>query len=1118
MITKNLSMALAAITAFAAPISTAQNEALQPRQIQTGITDLLETSRALVGYRLEGADQETILGAYWRGFDRASGVRFEHYALGAGRKPALFMHCPYVKGPGTAFARFPLVLPAVSPVTLELAIGLRFDAPESDGVTYGVRVNNRLLYEEHCTWKGLKNRTVDLSDYAGKVVELQLDVSPGPQLNTRDDWSLWGNARILAGTEQQLREARERAAKQEAKKQHADLQRGETKARASLITLADPRVKTVCPSTLRDVRHEMLLSENGHTQAFAQDSRDKIRFEMNLDTVGGTSIPIGVEVNGTPMEPHPVRIRLRPAVNGKEITDPPLSSRIKRIRQTNEGVDARWTQTFAGCDQPHVVDARLSLQGKSLRVELSAVTGSFAGTTVTMRGGTAVPAVYGLTPTDYFPAPGVYASVTPDIWHANAGSINHSGSRYPVLTDGTRRPLHDVFYVTFSSRYEETLPNVPHAPSPFLHDLSHRLVLDVWGGHFADDATWLTGMQRYGLDSFVIIKHVWQRDGYDRSYPNTMPANARQGGDASLNRLALTAKSIGHRFCVHENYYDYYPNAESFLPEHCALSSKGERIPGWDRGPVKAVILKPSKLMEYARQFSPEIRKRYACNAAYHDIMPTWRVDYDAKVPESGMIRVTHAATKQLCEYHRKLFTGPVLFEAATPQMAGVYDGGTANGRRIEHFPLAPATELLKVHTKMANHGMSYYERWLQWGYGPGWGTYIMTDRELDKYRAMTIAFGRVGFVGHQLMPNHHGVVREYYLMQAFGRAYTGRKPTHIRYLHADTQTWIDPGTAARYGFLQRLRVTYEDNQEVFVNGDDSDWDIGQAVLPPHGTFTTGPRATAWTARVGEQIADYVHIGDTVYADARSHVWQPETKSPSVEARVAEFRDLGKGKISLALEWMPRAVIDRDLLVFWHFRCKGKIAFQTDHRTKPRTTEWKPGATILDGPIALTLPDGYDSAEYKLVVGLYDTAGRWPVLGAASEMLLGTLKVSGGNETAKSVSLKPAPHPFPAGSDPRPYLVDSNRARAVLRFPEVATNGAVIVTLPTDASEALALVPVPLGTVMTIGTPGEDRPVLAVNRRTGRTTEIGKQSRDGWTSFKTTADPDITYRVLDRKR
>ena len=878
-------------------------------------------------------------------------------------------------------------------------------------------------------------------------------------------------------------------------------------AETNLLPMSSREARSVQPSTFDAVQNAIQLSGQEARFQF-RDSIDDIQIRFTPEKLTANAFPVSVTSHGKPIEPVPLQIGFRalvPVQNGLKI-DPKAAVSVENCVAEKQPNGCRWRCELRIEGRPELVPVTIEAKpvGKSVRLQINAPANCFHGTTLQRSGVREVPATYRIWPSFYHASANLYSSAFVDLWHSNFRHGGSTGSRYDSLSDGTYRPLQDVYYITFSSRYEETISNVPHEPSPFLQELAGRVLLDLWGHPFAQDRETLETLSQYGVDRLWIIKHNWQRDGYDRSYPNVFPANAKQGGDVGLRELTQLAKSLGHRFCVHENFYDYYPNAEDFREADCSLNPDGAIQGGWDQGPVTAKALKPTKLMDYAKRFSPEIVRRYGCNAAYHDIMPSWRADFDVKVPNSGMIRFTHAITRELCDYDRKLFNGPVLFEAADNQMAGVYDGGTASLTKIENMPFLPITELLKVHPKMSNHGMSYYERWLEWGYATGWNWYLMTNRERDKYRAMTIAFGRTGFIGTQLTRTIHGMVREYNLMQAFAHAYTGQQVVRLRYL-ADGQ-WIDPGTAARLGKWQRLNATYEGNQEVYVNAGDSPWTIEGVTLPQYGTLTRGPRATAWTALIDGQIADYAHYDDTTYVDARSHTWLPD---PVSEVSVKDFKDLGNGKFQLSLTWKIPKMLEGNYRIFQHYRDEATIAFQRDYYPKKRTSDWSVGEAICDGPITITIPakvdpSGKNASEghhYKLIVGLYDKNGRVPLAGGMNELQLGTLHVSANQH---SVTFESNENTFPRGTDPAPYMKDLNRERRVLHFPGIATNGAVVLK---HANNELRVIPVPSNETITIGLPGN---VSDIQDENGR--RVSTSQKDGWAWFETDGKSK-SYRV-----
>ena len=1092
-----------ALFLLTAPLPCAYAQQTLP--VPIGITDLFSAATPTVGYQHDGKPPVS-LGFGWSGYDATSGVYFvpESAVDGASQ---VFMHCPWVGGPGVSFADYALTLPQTVRVLLKFDIGLRPGANGSDGVTYRVIVAEKTLFEQHMALQEFRPFQADLSAYAGQAITLRLEVDPGPARNTADDWSLWHAAQVLAGSEEQIAAAQAKIAAQAAQERAADLARGGKLAEASLLPLTAHTTDTIRPGTLAPTQTAIVTQGNAYVlRCKGADETVEYRFTPTPGFPEG----LATSVNGKRLNPPPFRCGPTLHLDGRDFPTPTtlLKCELLSAKLADGKLTCEYRYTNPDTAATATLTAVLQPVGKSLRVEVSGAAGRFSGFTAQANGGRIVPATFSCP--IRWRSEGVYLSSQVDLMNSSASAIgNGDMTAYMPLTDGSRNAMHDTFYLTVTSRYEEALPSPTHKPSPFLNELAHRVVLDGWNGSFAESEQWLRDMSRYDVNSFLMIKHVWQRDGYDHTYPDTMPANAEMGGDAALRSLSETAQKLGHRFCVHENYYDYYPNAESFREADRALDSQGKPFPGWDNGQVRAVILKPSKLMDYVHRFTPQIKQRYDCDAAYHDIMPTWNEDFDATVPGAGKIAYTHEQTRALCDFDRSIYGGPVVFEAADPQMAGVYDGGCNNGIDTYRIPVAVAAELLKVHPKMSNHGFGYYERWLPWGYTkPEWGSYVMTDRELDKFRAFTVAFGRTGFVGQQLMKHTHGVVREYHLMQAFGRAYTGQLATHIRY--EVEGKWVDAGTAARLGDFSRLNVEYEGGQQVYVNLADKPWRIAGRELPPNGSLTVGPRAEAGTTVRDGQIADYSRYDNITYADARSQQWQPPKPPAPITPSVASFRAVGGAEFELAVNWKPERKLTRDYITFWHFIATG-IAFQSDHAPAKPTSTWNIGETITDGPARIRVKDEAGVTSYTVFVGLYDKDGRVPLVDGADTVRLGRLVVERDGAVAKSVRFEPEPNEPAPGTTREPYLVDANTARRVIDFGEVATNGAVVMK---SEGGKLEIVPVPLGEIFAVGLSGSVKNIMAFDAA-GKALPAPKLTRrDGKTWFETEAG--ATRYVVER--
>jgi hypothetical protein len=121
----------------------------------------------------------------------------------------LSAHPPYKDGAagGEAFARFRVLLPPTGRPRFASHVSLGKDSVgtnRSDGVTFRVSAatgNTRFTNAVHCISEDPEPLDLDLSSVAGRTVEIELAVHPGPAGNPSFDRALWTEPRIEAGME-----------------------------------------------------------------------------------------------------------------------------------------------------------------------------------------------------------------------------------------------------------------------------------------------------------------------------------------------------------------------------------------------------------------------------------------------------------------------------------------------------------------------------------------------------------------------------------------------------------------------------------------------------------------------------------------------------------------------------------------------------------------------------------------------------------------------------------------------------------------------------------------------------------------------------------------------------
>jgi len=424
-------------------------------------------------------------------------------------------------------------------------------------------------------------------------------------------------------------------------------------------------------------------------------------------------------------------------------------------------------------------------------------------------------------------------------------------AHYLPNTAGERRPLHEVVYLTISGRLEEVLPRLPASPSPYLPSLEGKTLLDLWAERpFAEDARLVQELARRGIPDLIVLRHNWQRCGYDDCYPSVLPANPRWGGDVGLMELSDAARQAGYLFALHENYVDIYPNAEDFAPDLLALTPQGEFVPAWFNRTtgIQSFLLSPPRSLEVAARFSPEIHRRYHTSAMYLDVStavnPSEKVDYNAAVEGNARLRTPLEAYRRLLEYQRQAHQSPVIGEGGHHLLyAGVVDAVLAEdaGRQQPGAQTPPIVhfDLLRIHPHTVRFGMGFYPWYFAQGEGPKWFGY--TAEEHYRYMAYEIAFCHGAYIP---TPDSLGedeqmiafVEREVMLVAPVHRRCAQARPLRILYRVNGEMAGVERALAEDQPW--QVFVEYDNGLQVWVNlHPTEDWPV---TLPQRPSWASG--------------------------------------------------------------------------------------------------------------------------------------------------------------------------------------------------------------------------------------------------------------------------------------
>jgi len=329
---------------------------------------------------------------------------------------------------------------------------------------------------------------------------------------------------------------------------------------------------------------------------------------------------------------------------------------------------------------------------------------------------------------------------------------------YKTTTDGRRRTLKEKIEITVSPEIADTFFVPRNAVSPYRKTLSRYYIADFWSGDFAWIKSRLDTFVSEGMKNLWVIVHNWQKYGYDNGLPTTYPASEALGGPAGIKAVADLCARRGFLFGLHTNYVDFYKNSDEWDPAGLALDSAGRWIKAWFNPETKrqSYLMKPSRALRYAKAYEPLIHRYYRTTSAFLDvhsaILPSAKVDFDAKVANAGKQASTFALYRDLIAYTRKTHAGPVAGEGkGTPAAvwAGLIDAVEADPRSWfqegdrdpegSNVPTIVDYKLKVLHRLFVPHGVGYFPRFFK-----SKRTYSASD--FARYLATELAFGNAAY------------------------------------------------------------------------------------------------------------------------------------------------------------------------------------------------------------------------------------------------------------------------------------------------------------------------------------------------------------------------------------
>lgn len=877
-------------------------------------------------------------------------------------------HPPYKTGVGEVVAEFPIELPRVKPIVFRFFNALSNagkDRNPGDGVTVAVRVREnrdgaafREVFRQDVPESGVwLPGEVDLSAYAGKRIVLQLWGNPGAKNNTSCDSHAWGDPIIEVGEVPAKSSAADWKAREiaAAKKAKAALDYGADSAKGCYL-LEDERGKygagvAYGPEGILDA-----------AIAFT-DGRKVVAirgFEVDLDGERLTWLKSAPAVRYRVWsEKGALKVGWDTSLAQKakdgsprftRLTTGPCSHRVKRVYGGTGCVWENFTTPF-----------KFNASGFSLSTR-------HAG--LDFKNGLSLVLATDFTP-DYLEVDG-----------SNKVSrlVAHNDVVFSFVPSNRGAFDAAIRFAAVSG----------YRPSAGIPAMKNRICIDDWSGGWGDasgylkEAKALRLAKKYGLDDVLYLQHNWQRWGYDTRLPDVYPP---KGKKADFDEMVKAAKDAGYLFGIHDNYVDYYPDADGFSYRLFCYNPDGTPRDAWYNPGPRSLSYRwlPQAFHAKLKSNMALQREGFRPNAIFIDVF-TASTQFDV-LDHTGRFYPARDCNREWCKAWEEVREGYGVPDAVTVSEAGSDSQiGSIDAGECDHFnPKYQAwTSSFADGERVPWHDAVTHGKMLLFGGGLGFrysreipGDNASGDQELhgwgsDDYLSTTVIGGRV-----PMAPSFGRITCQTYWM-----------------LH-DVCGALGQQTFENFEFvddnLHRLHSTFS-NGEVFANRDtNSVWKLANGMtLPTYGYY-----AKAGECEADVSIRSGIRTGcarrpGCVFVDARPRFDDGGEKICSSKAVSAKIT--GR-EVEVMTEWEFGEPLPACYLSFTHVvPAVGKsIGFHGSGVRLPQEIRTRGGR--CEAVIKVVVPEDAAPGDYEVRYGLYDPkAQRLPIRGVCDN----ELRVRGG--------------------------------------------------------------------------------------------------------------------------
>lgn len=1022
-----------------------------------------------------GGEQQT-LGVNYIGTASDGAVVHRHpVPCGGDTRSAFSVHPPYEPVGGSLWLDFPVLLPDTPRAVLDYACAIRETTsaePPSDGVTFRVYLTpadkpfggeeTQLLDEIHTDSKTWIDRRADLSGFAGQNVLLTAEINTGPKNDSICDGAYLSGL-IVSGRNADGTPASP-ASPPSIPSSWKEIPAGKTVS----FPLADGWTAEIVPGgralfdgrvTFRADQKE--LSFTGLSLALEDiDLGSSAQYDLNpprcWQSEDGKLHALASFL--TEDSPQEVQIDVY-AENGLLIIDLPGTNPARLAHFKPGSFDCRARRVYAAHGFVAENPGKFRIASEGHRQSASFCGFDFENGVSLLEGTETPPDTL-----DVDPENGIYTETFSGV-NRMAFLPTRSGAFAAAVAYRDRAPWRA-------------------APSAGSARKAGRMILDDWSGSFEESYRLLEKAFAWGVTDSLYIRHNWQRWGYDVRLPDIWGAspddapNPKYGTLEQLRDLADLCISHGVPFALHDNYIDFYPDAEGFTYDKIIFNDDGTPQKAWINygAQTQSYRTRPDRLrpelvrnLDDARKYIPQMDAYFVDvftsisqmdfrerNGVFHPKRETRAAWQDAFVTIGE--KLAHTGT------NGEKITGITISEAGSDGLIGKIDGADAQWIGLSGRPRAWSMPISSSrwartpwfaavnHTNFIRHGVGYEDRYL------ATRNSALHGMMSDDYISMEVLGGVDLMVDFdRIWPDS---VRKDRLA---GRVARDRKSAEIE----SVSFGGDPGVPD----IGHQTVKWSNGDTVYANRLAGDWKVADGVVLPHYGYYVTDRCGKMKSAIlrnpnnPAEIVEMAENGGSFYLNGRGKASGFYT---DIEPSLGETKTFPDGRFQFTVNWRAAepapgpcricAQIGEPYLGYGHNPLSWYLP--SPAAEKPADTWGANGSetvSVLFGAEPLAVPDEIPPGEYQIKVGLVDekSGAAIPLVGDISGSNLyaiGTLTVT--RNGAASVSFAPLPP-----DEDRALFARLRANKTPASYRGVSTLGAVEVVPVSDTEWKIRPIP-----------------------------------------------------------